>query len=78
MTLTLAVTPQEAHQHDVAGCIGESLTLEPSVHGSNYVWNSGPPTDTLVVNTAGSYIVSVSDDVGCIISIETFNVTFGL
>jgi gliding motility-associated-like protein len=78
VTLILVVTPQETHQHDIAGCLGESITLQSAVSGSSYLWDSGPLTETLVVDIAGSYIVSVSNDLGCIISIEYFNVTFGL
>jgi len=78
VTLTLAVTPQEVHQHVIAGCLGESITLNPSANGSTFMWDTGSPTDSLIVNIPGTYEVSVSDALGCIISIETFKVTFGL
>ena len=78
VTLILTVTPREIHDHDIRGCIGESLTIRPAVSGIGYSWNTGSPDDSLVVNNAGSYMVSVSDASGCIISTETFVVSFGL
>ena len=76
--LTLAVTPQEAHDHDISGCLGEFVTLQPAVTGSNFIWNTGSPNDSLLISSPGTFQVSVSDAVGCIISIETFNVSFGM
>lgn len=78
VTLTLTVTPQEIHDHDVRGCIGETLTIQPAVSSVGYIWNTGSPDDFLLVSSPGNYVVSVSDAAGCIVSIETFVVSFGL
>ena len=78
VTLTLTVTPQEIHDHDVRGCIGETLTIQPAVSSAGYIWNTGSPDDFLLVSSPGNYVVSVSDAAGCIVSIETFVVSFGL
>jgi gliding motility-associated-like protein len=45
--------------------------------GVLYEWNDGTMTDSLIVNAPGIYTVSVSDLNNCIISEETFTVTFG-
>ena len=48
VTLTLTVTPQEIHDHDVRGCIGETLTIQPAVSSVGYIWNTGSPDDFLL------------------------------
>jgi gliding motility-associated-like protein len=51
-------------------CEGETITLDASVPGATYVWNTGATTPTITVNTSGTFSVeviqgacSVSDDV---------------
>jgi gliding motility-associated-like protein len=78
VTLTLAVTPRTLHDYDVSGCLGEKITLKPAVSGTDYTWNTTAITDSLVIDQAGQYEVSVSDANGCLISVETFNVVLGL
>lgn len=77
-TLMLTVTPRLTLSHVAGGCIGVSLPLSPMTSGPTYAWSNGVITDTLDVNTPGTYTVSVSDLMGCIISVETFAVTFGI
>lgn len=78
VVLTLTVTPQEVHQHVIMACLGETLTLQPAVTGTSYAWDAGPLSETLSVENPGTYEVSVSDGDGCLISVETFLVTFGM
>lgn len=78
VTLALTVTPRQTFNHDISGCIGASLAITPTVSGHDYVWTDGSTTDTISVNTPGTYAVSVTDINGCLISEETFAVTFGL
>lgn len=78
VTLTLTVTPKQTFDFDVSGCIGASLTIKPTVPGTDYEWSDGSTTDSLNVNNPGTYSVSVTDMNGCLISEETFSVTFGL
>lgn len=78
VNLTLSVTPRELHDHDVSGCLGEKITLKPVVSGSTYSWDSGADADYLVVDQAGVHEVSVTDSNGCLISLETFTVSFGI
>jgi gliding motility-associated-like protein len=77
VTLHLTVTPRISLDHQASGCIGASLALAPLTLGILYEWTDGTMTDSLIVNTPGIYTVSVSDANNCIISEETFTVTFG-
>jgi len=45
---------------DVALCSGESSTLDATLAGATYLWNTGATTPTLTVNTAGTYSVVVT------------------
>ena len=70
VTLTLSVTPRETFDHVTSGCIGASLPIGPTVSGTSYVWDDGSTTDSLTVNTPGTYLVTVTDADGCVISEE--------
>jgi gliding motility-associated-like protein len=78
VTLALTVTPRQTLSHDVSGCIGASLPITPSISGNTYAWSNGSNSDTLNVSAPGTFSVSVSDNNGCIISEETFSVSFGI
>ncbi len=45
-------------------CPGGSVTLTASL-SSNYLWNTGATTQSITVNTAGNYSVTVSNGTGC-------------
>ncbi|HRF81969.1 MAG TPA: hypothetical protein PL070_17980, partial [Flavobacteriales bacterium] len=45
---------------DVALCSGESSTLDATLAGATYLWNTGATTPTITVNTAGTYSVVVT------------------
>jgi hypothetical protein len=46
-------------------CEGDILDAGP---GSNYIWNTGATTQTVVVNTSSTYVVSKLDANGCAVS----------
>lgn len=46
-------------------CVGETITLDAENPGFDYLWSTGETTQTIQVNTAGTYTVSVADDGYC-------------
>ena len=51
---------------DVTLCEGQTVVLNGSVAGlMNYSWNTGATTAGLTVDTAGTYMVTVTTDNGC-------------
>ena len=54
-------------------CLGENVQIFTTETGS-YTWNSGHSTDTITVDTAGVYNVSVIDSMGCVNSSNSITV----
>ncbi|MFN8142839.1 MAG: PKD domain-containing protein [Bacteroidia bacterium] len=50
---------------NVSFCQGDSAVLDAGYSGMNYSWTNGATTQTIVVNTAGTYGVTVTDTSGC-------------
>ncbi|MEY5041975.1 MAG: hypothetical protein RLZZ414_1528, partial [Bacteroidota bacterium] len=50
---------------DFGFCIGESANISVPNGFSNVLWNTGAKTNTITVNTTGTYIVTVTDNFGC-------------
>jgi len=50
---------------DLAICQGESTTLDAGIFTGTYQWSNSATTQTISVNTAGTYCVTVSDAGGC-------------
>ena len=46
-------------------CEGESTTLSPPAGGVSWVWSTGSITETLTVDTAGVYDLTITDAEGC-------------
>ena len=46
-------------------CIGESANISVPNGFSNVLWNTGAKTNTITVNTTGTYSVTVTDNFGC-------------
>jgi len=46
-------------------CDGQSTVLDAGNPGSTYVWSNGSTSQTIQVNTGGSYTVTVTDPTGC-------------
>jgi len=59
---------------DTTVCIGSSLTLDAQNIGTTYEWSDGSTDQTLIVTSAGTYSVIVTDDNGCVGS-DTVNIT---
>lgn len=58
-------------------CPGESVTLTVS-SASSYLWNTGATSQSIVVNTAGSYSATVTSADGCTQTSAPTNVTVGV
>lgn len=44
------------------------LTLDATSGSGTYLWNTGATTSTLAVDTTGTYIVTVDDGAGCVVT----------
>jgi hypothetical protein len=51
--------------NDTSVCNGASLTLDPGNVGTQYFWNTGQTSESIVVNSEGSYNVFVTNTQGC-------------
>lgn len=61
-----AGTSLNVNLNDVSFCQGDSVVLDPGYPGMTYVWTpGGQTTQTLTVNTPGTYGVTVTDPSGC-------------
>ncbi|MDQ3111533.1 MAG: gliding motility-associated C-terminal domain-containing protein [Bacteroidota bacterium] len=59
---------------DTTLCVGFPLTLDAGNPGSTYLWNTGASTQTIFVNTTGTYYVTSSSGI-CSLA-DTVDVTF--
>ena len=50
---------------DTSICSGESVLLDAGFPGSSYLWSTSDTTQTITVNTTGSYSVTLTDSLGC-------------
>jgi len=63
--VTLRANPVVELGNDTSVCNGVSLTLNAGNDGIDYFWNTGAVTQTINVNTAGTYNVFVTNGVAC-------------
>jgi gliding motility-associated-like protein len=70
--ITLHALPTKNLPNDTSICAGDSLTLDAQNVGASFVWNNGATTQSVLVKTAGQYIVTITNGNGCQIS-DTFN-----
>lgn len=55
-------------------CQNESLIWNPELHPAyNYLWSDGSTADSLVINSPGSYHVTVTDTNGCVFKSDTLS-----
>ncbi|GET20455.1 T9SS type A sorting domain-containing protein [Prolixibacter denitrificans] len=50
---------------DVAFCEGSSVTIDAATGFTSYEWNEVPGTESLTTDTAGTYVLKVTDEFGC-------------
>lgn len=46
-------------------CSGESLVLDAGPGFESYTWSTGDTTAAITINTAGTYIINVTNNIGC-------------
>ncbi|WP_291401961.1 T9SS type A sorting domain-containing protein [Daejeonella sp.] len=75
---TVTVNPLPAATITAGGpisfCLGDKVTLTASA-GSSYLWSTGATTQSIEVNSAGNYTVSVTSANGCIATSTATTVT---
>ncbi len=59
LQVTVLTTTSMELGPDVVLCQGESVTLDATVPGATYLWNTGATTPTIAVSTAGTFSVEV-------------------
>ncbi len=50
---------------DTVICVGKPLTLDAGNPGDTYAWNTNETTQTIIVDSSASYIVTVTNQYGC-------------
>jgi gliding motility-associated-like protein len=50
---------------NVVACQGTNVTLDAGNNGASYLWSNGAATQTISVNTPGTYQVTITDAGGC-------------
>ncbi|MBK8622710.1 MAG: hypothetical protein IPN79_13385 [Saprospiraceae bacterium] len=68
-TLTVNPNPVATISGDDAVCQGESTTFTAS-GGTDYLWSTGPNTQSITLSTASTVIVTVTDANGCTATAE--------
>lgn len=68
-TITIGVTPNPSPTITVSGpatfCAGDSVILNAGTGYTNYLWSNGDTTQTITVDSSGSYSVTVIDTNSC-------------
>lgn len=60
-SITATVYPVDTKNEELILCQGETITLDASVSGMNYIWlPNGETTQTISVSTIGNYSVNIS------------------
>ncbi len=54
-----------SNNNAIAICAGQSTTLDAGYAGSTYLWSTGATTQTINVNTSGTFAVTITDPNGC-------------
>jgi gliding motility-associated-like protein len=61
----IADPPSDFMVHDTSICEYETIELKPVQSFSNYLWNNGSATFSILVNKSGTYWLQVNDVNGC-------------
>lgn len=70
VTVTSVPNPVVNLGADIAICFGDSIILDAANSGATYLWSTGATTQTINVNIAGTYTVTVTNANGCVSSDE--------
>ncbi|MCB9236093.1 MAG: T9SS type A sorting domain-containing protein [Bacteroidia bacterium] len=65
LVLNLFVLPVVDLGNDTTICTGDSLTLDAGNAGASFAWSTTETSQTIVINSAGSYSVTVTDGNTC-------------
>lgn len=65
ITVSLLALPQVDIEGNAAFCEGESTILDAGAGFASYLWNTGETTQTIEVNQAETYTVTVTNADGC-------------
>lgn len=69
---TIQVTVHPKPNVNISMVTGSSATLDAGHPGASHYWSTGATTQTIAVNTAGSYWVQVTNGLGCTGSDTTY------
>jgi gliding motility-associated-like protein len=59
------VVPPVIALSDTVLCDGQTVTLDATINGGTYLWNTTATTATISINSTGTYDVVVTDAFGC-------------
>lgn len=65
INIVLRDNPKVTLGNDTSVCVNTPVTLDAGSNGIQYFWNTGATTQTITVNTPGSYNVLVTNSQGC-------------
>lgn len=65
LTITSAPAPSISASGAVTFCQGNSVTLT-AISGSGYTWSNGATTQSIIVNTSGTYSATITQPNGCV------------
>jgi PKD repeat protein len=83
VAITMGVVPNVSLGPDQLLCNGQTANLNAGNPGSQFLWSTGALTQSVTVNTPGTYIVQVTNSNGCIgrdtieVNISTLTVNLG-
>ncbi|MCK5846466.1 MAG: T9SS type A sorting domain-containing protein, partial [Bacteroidales bacterium] len=72
------VTPSILTNGDIQPCTNDSMELYVSTSFSSYQWSNGSNSQSIYINTSGSYIITVTDNNGCNSSSDPYVVNASL
>ncbi|QQR86666.1 MAG: gliding motility-associated C-terminal domain-containing protein [Flavobacteriales bacterium] len=65
INITVNANPSVQLPNDTTLCAGETLLLDATTPGVTYAWQNGSTAATFLVNSAGTYSVTVTNAAGC-------------